>query len=195
GHRAAVYVLREPFGGPPPDTQGRAVRRLQLRVLLFERAQSLDERVILCVGDFGEVVDVVKLFVSEDFLTKPFDFSLDALRGGRQVGCHTRMLLMGAVVVIIRSTVRSCNTLAVRGGHRSPVKLDDVLARARERGVVFEFGEAVDDSTEVFDAAQEVFEPYVLVGAVRVGAEVADAEGDDGRGRVLHAADRTYGAA
>src|SRR2546421_248223 len=99
---------------------------------------------------------------------------------------------MRTVVVIIKSTVRARNTVAVRRGVQPlSVELDDALNCARKRGVVFEFGEAVDDSTEVFDAAQEVFEAYVLVGAVRVGAVVADAEGDDGRGRMVDTADRT----
>src|SRR2546423_15341508 len=90
----------------------------------------------------------------------------------------------------IKTAVRARNTVVVRGGSRSPVELDDALACARERGVVFEFGEAVNDSPEVFDAAQKAFEADVLVGAVRAGAVVADAEGGDGRGRGLPAADR-----
>ena len=56
-------------------------------------------------------------------------------------------------------------------------------------------GEALDDATEVFDAADEVVEAYVLVGAVRVRAEVAEAERDDRSRRRLRAAERADGAA
>src|SRR3954471_24874126 len=62
-------------------------------------------------------------------------------------------------------------------------------------GLLFEGGKTVDDAAEVFDALDEVIEADVLVGGVRVGAGVADAEGDDRHRRLVRAADGADGAA
>jgi hypothetical protein len=51
-----------------------------------------------------------------------------------------------------------------------PVELHNAVQRALQVVILFEFGEAVDEATEVFDALDEIVEAYVLVGAVRVGA-------------------------
>src|SRR5215213_760212 len=108
--------------------------------------------------------------------------------------CHTRLLMLRAGVPIIRTAPRARNSgargapragpAALPGRRRLPFEADEGLRRALRRGVLFERGEAVDDAAEVLDALDEVVEPYVLVGRVRVRAEVADAEGDD-RGRRL----------
>src|SRR5205085_5202532 len=56
--------------------------------------------------------------------------------------------------------------------------------------VAADMREAINDAPEVFDALDEITDAYVLVRPVRVRAGVSDAEGDDGRGRQVHAADR-----
>src|SRR5215213_6709539 len=86
--------------------------------------------------------------------------------------------------------------LSIRVNSLSLIEQGDGLAGAlRGVGLFFEGGEAVDDAAEVFDALDEVVEAYVLVGRVWVGAEVADAEGDDGHRRLVRAADGADGAA
>ena len=59
--RHLVPDLRQLGDRRPPDALGRRVGRHQLRVLLLQRDQLADHRVVLGVGELGPVVDVVEL--------------------------------------------------------------------------------------------------------------------------------------
>jgi hypothetical protein len=61
----------------PANPLGGTVRSYKLRLLLFESLQPLEQFVVLSVGDFGVVFDVIKFFVPPNLLTQFLDLFTD----------------------------------------------------------------------------------------------------------------------
>jgi len=65
------------LGRSPTNALGGAVRSYKLRLLLFEFLQTLEQFVILCVGDFGVVFEVIEFLVPPNLLPQFFNLFSD----------------------------------------------------------------------------------------------------------------------
>jgi hypothetical protein len=68
-----VRHLGEAFAGLATDTLGRRVGRDELWVGLLKLLQAVHQRVILRIGDFGRVEDVVEMLVVANLFAQRLD--------------------------------------------------------------------------------------------------------------------------
>ena len=72
-----MHKRRKALGGPAAYTLGWTVRSEEFRMLLFESAKLLEERVVFLIGDLRILFEVVKIFVTTNFVTKRRDLFFD----------------------------------------------------------------------------------------------------------------------